>query len=307
MRGERVDPETLAAFLDGTLPADERQAVVEFLAKSGAAREGLVETMALLAGTSEVAPAPPAATGLRARWRAFRHSRRIAAGSPMATRLAWIVPAIAAVLAVVVWRGATATSDTWDLAASVARTGVSAAPFGGWGATRGAGPVLTREAMSFRAGVRSADLVRAYGARDWQGVAAVADSIVRTIEAGDVAAQLAVEVRFLAQQGSEASAREWSSLLRRVAAYAGDRGRYELGVWSEAARVAIDARHPTFFRPDGKGGRSLAGILETLEADASTLAFISRYQALVSAPDPSGAQWDSRRRELAALLDELGH
>ena len=48
LTNQRIDPETLASFLDGTLPDAERERVLESLAQGGEAYDDFVEARALL-------------------------------------------------------------------------------------------------------------------------------------------------------------------------------------------------------------------------------------------------------------------
>lgn len=228
----RLDLESLAAYLDGTLPADERDAMERLLASSRDAREVLVEAVRILGmeeGITEGATdsgADPAIRPIRRRW---------------------VVPALAAaaiatlsLLPILRSAGPDGFADVDRLlgaSPALLSEGWDVHP---WPVTRSFRQLPSPERSAFRAGVRWTDALVAWrGGRPAEAVGHL-EAIATLV--GQVAPDGGAALGALRDQVAAGSAPEEADAAAAEARSALDAtfppGIVALGTWSEAARLA---------------------------------------------------------------------
>lgn len=241
-----VDPERLAALLDGRLDERERAEVLARLAASEEDFEAYVDAIAvtreLEAGDEAEGVTPLRPPGRRWWQRPGGH---------------WLaIAAVLAGIALAPWLWTRASGpDLRDPGRYVALLEAEGAglPAGWdrtpWAVTRGPGDPLTPEARAVRLGVRLTELELAARAGD-PAAAALAGEIVALLEevrgAGPVAA-IYGEVRRRAGEPAETLKPLLEQGRKAVAQVAGEE-MVALGAWAEAARVAAARRDAEFFR-----------------------------------------------------------
>jgi hypothetical protein len=282
-----IDPEQLAALLDGRLSSAARRELLSRLAGSDQTLEAYADAAAVL---NELRPGRP-------RWLA-------------PTR--WI--AIAAMLAGVAlapWLWTRARSgDRDDPGRFVA---LLASPTGGlpagwnanpWGSVRGADEPLTPGARAARLGGRLVDLELAVQRRDTSAAAVAADigALLETIPAAGPVGAMYRDVGRRAGAGPQ----ELKPLLARAGSAAANLAGpdlVQLGAWAEAARIAAAAQDAGFFRArQSRATLARAAMLAGLTEPAR--AAIGRLQPALAAegtPD-----WSALGRDLTELLRALG-
>ncbi len=288
MDESKIDPERIAALVDGKLSSAERERLLRELAASPDGVELLADVAAALddAGGAPVIP-------LRApRARAVRWPRYAIAG------------AIAAVIGfvLVMPRGARvdASADGFMTIVTSAphplEPGWSTAP---WPVVRGDGAAITPDGRAVRVGARIVDLDVALRAAD-SSAAGMANEIATDLDAMAGAAPIAARYRELAADlASGAKQREMSDGFRAAATIAGAAAASQ-GARLEAARLAAVARDVAFLRSAGSRSMldSLAGGATGLSADAR--AALTRIRAASDAV--SAADWGALSRGLGEAL-----
>jgi hypothetical protein len=270
---DRVNPETLAAFLDGTASPEEREGVLRTIASSKEAYARFLEAAAVhreLPSTLAVAPdatpgdtatpRPTAQEVANARW--FRRWQAIpvllAAGA-------------AAVLITRAFLGSEPQSIQLVQATSLTRemgSGALTRTFGDgwnqppWSAVRGSETSVGSRSLSFRAGARYAELELAARASDSAGVISSADAIAGLLATTEAGAALAATFGDMARAPDFGRRRQRASAARRLRASLGAEGWFDLGVWAETARLAVAARDTAFFDARGRAASELRRILQ---------------------------------------------
>lgn len=305
MSSERLDDETLAAYIDGALSPDERRQVLDELANDPDAIRRVAAAIRTSRKNEETAAEPlvhlalvpdvPVGHRVQSPWRGIRTTAIVLAAcvtmvigvrslidppSPPPDVAAWLPDADPVLLA-----SATAT-----------------AAHPGWGNVRSVVETLGEEALAVRLGVRSADLWDAATRGAWGGAMAMADSLeilARRLEGGDVIAE---EIREQVQ-GRNASAGDYTRLLQRLAnrTHAGD--WYEAGRWIEVARLTAD-RGDAHFLP--AISRAVAAAQPLARVGAGTTSISERLKAItVDYRNP--ALKASTGQRLTELLEEMAH
>lgn len=281
MNNERIDPETLAAFLDGTLPAADRERLLSALARGGVAYEDLIEARVLLdaasaGATEEKSRPPPAAPALsfdpfgerRIEW--WRRGKTWGVGA--------FLTAASIATVVLLQRRSTADAATplvrviQSVSAGVGGTADVEAALGlgrdhpGWNRVRGASESVSERGRAFQMGVRFADQDVAFAAGDTAAGRAILGALARLAGEVETGAPVAARIRYLADSRAPPPA---AADRRQVAAELRDLVRephwFDLGAWSEAARFAAHSRQATFFAPNGPAMRELARIVAALD------------------------------------------
>jgi Putative zinc-finger len=313
------DLEYIAAFLDGTLPADQRQRLTEHLASCESCYE-------IFAGTARFQDDQRREQGLETAPKLPFDRRRRVARDPRSGGGAWwarsVAAGIAALLAVtagllvVRWRAsAGAELSTERLAASLAREAAVQANVP-WEGRPKRGPADSSEVpfelQSFRLGVRFLDLHLALAGGDRDRAAAALrrlDGVLGGIdllprETGAAYHRMGEALRAGAAPGSLLAA----ARVQEGKGFEGlaDATYVELGRWTEACRLAGQARRSELF-----GGGATRRLLERTLAPgsqtakdlgpraAATLAGI-RAAARGARPDPA-----ELGRRCQDLLDQL--
>jgi hypothetical protein len=292
---ERIDPELLAAVLDGTASERERAAVLERLATSKDAYARFLEAVAIQSELEQppvvARPAPVTATApatvipLEARRRPLRF-------------LAPVLSLAAALSIVVLATSRSTTPEVIQLAeAGHLTTGSGAGSVAqalgatwddrGWSVMRGAEAVEGAPARAFRAGVRVAQLTMAANAGDSAAVARQAGNLGELLATVDGSSPLVLRLATLAQQGGSDQARARRELASQLRAVLGAEGWFDLGVWTESAHAA--ARN---------------GELEFFAAGGGPLTALTR---LLARPGTPAEQWERETRALRALSANGAH
>ncbi len=282
-----IDPERLAALLDGRLGGAERSELLKQLAASDSALEAYADAAAVV---SELQTGPT-------HW---------------LTPMRWMaIAAVLAGLALAPWlwmRMRPANRD--DPGRFVA---LLASPAGGmpagwnadpWGSVRGSDQPLTAGARAARLGARLTDLALAVQRRDSAAGTLAADigALLETVPAAGPVGAMYHDI------GTRAGAApsDLAPLLTQAgsaAARLAGADLVQLGAWVEAARVAAAAQDAAFFdSPQSRRMLTRAGTLTGLTEPARSL--ISRLQAeLTAEPTP---EWSALGRDLTELLGALG-
>jgi len=296
-----MDPERLAALLDGRLEGRARdEALAQLAASDDDALGAYADAVAVQRELdAEDAASVPAASGAKV----------------LPFRRRWMPPApllaLAAVLAAVAlgiggwWaRGAADAGDPGRYAALLRRPGVpaewDAAP---WAATRAVDGPLDPRARAVRLGARITDLQASAAARDAAGTrqaAADVAALLDSLPAAGAAAAVYDEVGRRAGEPAAALEPVLERGRRTAARLAGEDG-VALGAWAEAARLAAARRDAAFFRSrDTRAALDRAAPSGAVPPAAR--AALDRLRS-ASAGEPD---WTALQRDAAELLAAAG-
>ena len=248
-QGRPMEMEDLAAFLDDRLDDSARAEIIKRLVVSSSAYEVLAEAAAIQADFD----APPPVVQRAARW---------------PTRV-WIPVSLAAsiaLFALVFFRmvGDASLLERLDggsltLAANWYRTD--------WPVLRGGAPAAA-PGLSFRVGVRLADLDVAMEARDSVAIRLAANDLIDVLRAVDGASPIIANIESRFAQGTlnvpARAAHAWLARARDIT----DARAVELGVWSEQARLAAAAGTMSFFSDHPIDAREFISNAAQISADA---------------------------------------
>lgn len=273
MSRERLDDETLAAFLDGTLTPDERARVVQSLDADPEAYAEFLEAARIAASVSGVATADEAGPTLvndppgrapvepakRKGW-----SRSILAAVPLL--------AAAGIAGVIFWPRGSAGPDTIALMqgtrlATVQGEGSVSAALGeswdqpGWSVVRGSDVGSATPGTSARIGARVAQLEFAAGASDTVAYRRVQGSIAELLSAVEGAGPIAVRLPQLQLQDSEGRA----TLARQLREVTGELTAFDVGAWLETARLAALNGRSDFLATNGPAIATLRALTDALD------------------------------------------
>ncbi len=285
-----MDLEQLGALLDARLPAEERAALLARLTRSEHDRAVFVDTAAVLHELEEEDAVPAAAARTPAPSPPARRPRRLAA---------WIVSGVAAGIALAVGLPMAMRSselpppETTHYALADRERGLPTAWPNAWGAVRGEGAVADPGATASRLGVAHLHLLLAAAANDSSAKArAITDA--REVLRGEWAL-VAEEYQELA---GPAVSSERIAETGELAAQTVDEGRFRLGAWAEAARLAAARRDPAFFRSSAsRSALDSAARLSGLPAPAP--AAIQELRRLAESPGPP--DWPALEQASARL------
>ncbi|MET0400732.1 MAG: hypothetical protein ABW277_28350 [Longimicrobiaceae bacterium] len=327
-----VDPEALAALLDGTLPEHERDEVLERLARSPAEYEAFVEAASVLrdlddeSGAPPVPPASPVAPPDSPPVREIRPARRGLPGAklwlPLAAVLAgvMVVPGLVTVVRGPGGGAASAPLALLDGAPVVPASGDGSLALvlgqdwdqPGWPVKRGSGDSLTDESGEFRTGVRLADLDAAADARDTPAVQATATELTRMVErVGPDAGSMAEDFEALGMLAANPQSGRDPSAVARAVGEVGEAFRdspwFGLGIWAGQARLAVLAGRVEFFESQ-EARKVLAGLADSIEREdtgASVAPHLRALDARIGGRVTPG-EMDAIRTSLAAIIRESG-
>jgi hypothetical protein len=267
MSEAQIDPEQLAAFLDGTASATERDAVLQEIASSGRAYAEFVEAAALI---REMEPALTVASGGEVKPSEERTADSGSRRRGYIVSLALLAACLALFFGVRRFRShngdviqlAQATQPSGPTGAgSIAKTLGVGWDEPGWSVTRGAETTRGTTERAFRAGLRFAQMEFAVNARD-----SVATGVAATrLEAllSDIGGSAPVSARLYQMSqpssfGDVASRARLASQLRDLLE-ASD--RFNLGVWTGAAQISATNGQTSFFSADGEALAQLTTLL----------------------------------------------
>jgi hypothetical protein len=248
-QGRPMELEDLAAFLDNRLDDSARAEIVKRLVDSSSAYEVLAEAAAIQADIA----ASPTVVQTGARWK---------------MRL-WIplsAAASIALFALLIFRMAGAASSLTRLDGAAVTLAANWYQTG-WPVLRGGAPIVT-PGVSFRVGVRLADLDLAIEARDRAGISLAANGLIDVLRRVDGASPIIADIESRFAQGSlSVPARAvdvWLTRARDIA----DARAVELGVWSEQARLAVRSGSTSFFTDHPIDEREFISTAAAISADA---------------------------------------
>jgi hypothetical protein len=278
VRSTSLDPETIAAFLDGRLNAEERARVINELARSPEDYETLIEAAANqreLAHASNSSSSPAKVTG-EIPQAALVFTQRLKApswalGLPIAAAIVLLLalPTIFSRVRNPVTLNLLRGADWLD---SARRAGPSAALGTNWSrvewpASRSVEPSGSSTGAGFRAGVTLVNLIVAAQGRDSASVVATAADLTRVLGnvqgAGSAAAQSAQVQREPSAEHNQIT-RDVDRSMRELF---GDSPWFALGVWVGQARLAALANDLSFFAPESRAARELSSIRDRLVVD----------------------------------------
>jgi hypothetical protein len=279
LNSEHIDPEVLAAFLDGTLPASERERLLRAAAKGGAAYEQLIEAQALLYEGVAAAASPRRAVSAlpSATPRVASAGNESGWGRAATWRLGGLLAA-ASIAGILLLQRRDGQPDASPTAATVQQVMALAAgtspdsAFGpgwdqiDWSITRGPSESMEDGVYAFRLGVRFVDLALALSSTDTLAVRTLAQTLAGMAWNAETGSPVAARVEALAEADRRPTAAELSSVgddLRTLAAHS---AVYDAAVWVESARAGARARQTGFFAPNGAPVRELRRIIAELEA-----------------------------------------
>jgi hypothetical protein len=243
---ERIDPELLAAFLDGGLSGDEADRVRAQLAQSDESYQLMLESAALLRDlehseqvTAEPAMAPPANLPIAAR--AVPSAPSVPARARRSARYVWTIGSLlaaAGIGAVLITR-----SPSGEIPAPVSTVATGVAPLSpgwndpGWSTVRGGGSSLSAEAAAFRVGARFVELEAAFSARDTAAVAAARATLVALLDGIDGGPLVVPSITGLTADDLTTD-RTRQQTVDQLRALGPDPVWFDVGAWCEAARLA---------------------------------------------------------------------
>ncbi|MBC7844211.1 MAG: hypothetical protein H7099_18010, partial [Gemmatimonadaceae bacterium] len=120
-----------------------------------------------------------------------------------------------------------------------------------WPVMRGDNHPIAGPARAFRAGVRVMQLDLAATAHDSSAVTSATRRLELLLIDRAGTGPIATSLADLAQSGGLTNPRARTRLVSQVRAILGDRAWFDLGVWAEAAHVAVLQRQPAFFAERG--------------------------------------------------------
>lgn len=303
MTNERVDDETMAAFLDGTLSASERARVLRMLSESPDAYEDFVETAAVAHAVRDAAPSGLVASRTPVRWR-------------LTTRAAVSLLAAASIVGIAFLTQREGGADPMTMARSLALaeqegpgaldrslgTGWDQPP---WSTLRGATGAAVGRGLAARLGVRAVQLEAAATARDSVAHRRVAASLVELLSQVEGSGPLAGRVAgALAESAADRAA--LSAQLRRLS---GGEVAFDFGAWIEvlqlATRTSVGRRAP----PDvGEPLASLGRVVERMRRGSEAATWEPAIAPLVPlldrsrTPAPSAAEVQARTDSALAAI-----
>jgi hypothetical protein len=302
VKDSNIDPERLAALIDGKLTGAERDEVIAQLARSDEAYDVFVDAADIVrelededqparTDPANVVPFRPPLPWWR---RGGTRLLALAAGLVGIGALSWTLMQGSA--------GGKAASN-WPVA--LLTDHVAGLPVDwndvDWPRTRASTEVLTADSRAARIGARLVDLELALRKPD-QRAAGFAEDIASLVDAIPGGAPSAVSYRAVAQrarQGNGLPGEEWSTMRESTESLAGAPAR--LGAWAETARIAA-LRHDTSFFSSHTFRSGLEEALAAARAKPAGGSLPSR----LSVSSIEGADWDSRAADLSDLVRVLG-
>jgi hypothetical protein len=320
----QIDPELLAAVLDGTATASERDVVLAIAVRSHAAYAQFAEAAAL---HRELQPTEMQLPEMQVTDHADAHPQTLVLmpaapvpassavrrrGRMMAVRLGAVAAAAAVALVVVRRSGNTPVDSPERFAVLPALTGVAgngslerrlgehwAEP--GWTVVRGSGDVAADAAAAYRAGVRMTELDISVTVHDSVAVAAAAREIRALLANASGSAPLALRLEAIERLGRVGADVRLPDLRAQLAAVLGHEDWFSLGRWTEAARLAVLSREPNFLVESGRPRAELRRLISRTPVPVEKWTEVRTQMSLLDS-DTAGA---SDFAAQAAAIQEL--
>lgn len=305
MNGRPMDPETLAALLDGRLTGERREAALAALASDEAAYEAYVDAVAVTReleaegeGDDEEDDGPVRSIRTAPSWWRRYGTRQFLVAAGLA---ALVVLPYAIYRSQDVEEGPAWVTESWTGSAAGIPAGWNTAP---WGARRSVRGALTPEARATRVGARLVDLEVSLRAGDSARAAAFATEVADLLDSLPAAGPAVGVYRNIAERAS-APRDELDPLLARgraAAVHLLDEDRLRVGAWLEAARLAAAERDADFLR-----ATESRDILDRLRSDPelSSVAGGAATRAW-TAIEETPVDWSGAATSLSDLLGALG-
>jgi hypothetical protein len=286
LKDKSMDLETIAAYIEGRLPAGRNAEVAAYLARSPDAFQVFADAVALRAELTRLSPASENATA-PARRGERRPRRWLYAGAASAA-------AVAALFLVTRSLESGAGPPLFLTAEELRVAGAGsldralgedwAVP--PWSSVRGSVDAQASRANAFRAGALASHLLLAADADDGQAVRATAGDLtaLRSTAAGPALARI-TEIASTADPTAQALAPAVNSL-RDVH----EEHWFDLGAWVEQARLAVIAEDTGFF--DSDAVRAIRSLRRELAGDAAAATVIDRIDALLGRIEADAAVSD---------------
>lgn len=296
-----IDDETMAAFIDGSLPVAERARVMRLVASDRAVHLAYVEAATLAADLRDAELSPSV--------------RSVATAASARRRLLFVaVPALAvAALALVVLRtragtapdgGALLTGTTLVTeggAGSLDRALGADWDEPGWPVVRGGGASALPTGLSARIGARVVALELAATANDSVSARRIAGALEALLGTATGAAPIAAQIT--ADPIADRPARALRHLQLR--ALSADPAAYDAGAWTEAARLALRAGHAEYLRSDGSARAALPAVMHGLETSRDAVRWTDALSALRVLAATRATDQPSLQRLVAAVMSAL--
>jgi hypothetical protein len=168
-----------------------------------------------------------------------------------------------------------------------------------WSVVRGGEGVLSPHARAFRAGVRVSELEAATQAADSQAVSQTTEAIAQLAAPVDAGGPVAARYRELATSGAvDRAARQ--STARQLRTLLGAATLFDLGAWTEMARLALAAQRLDLLAPEGAAIAELRRISRLVESASVEEQSIAAPVLRALEPFRSGRKWS--REDIGNLL-----
>ena len=273
MNDDQLDNETVAAFLDGTLPEHERARVMRLLASSPDLLGDTLEAAKIAAELERESRPVQVLRPARPRWQ-----RRALLATPLLAAAGIVgllvvrrddppeVIALARSVELTTERGPGsidgALGSAWDQPV--------------WATVRGGSPDGRSVGLTARIGARVAQLELASTANDSVAYTRVASALAELVSSIDAAGPVAEQLRSPAQPSVAAHA----TLVNRLRALSTSPAAFDLGVWLETARLAGAAGSSQFLAIGSPALATLQGIHGALAAEGTAGAVDGVWQFL---------------------------
>jgi hypothetical protein len=300
MSREQIEHETLAAFLDGKLDPAERKRVLRILAE-------YPEEYEVFADAARVA------AELRGGSAVPIESRRRRGNRWLVTVPVLVAAGLAAVILAprLLGGGALSPVELAERLTVVLEPGAGslAAKLGatwdqpGWSVMRGSGAEVVEPARAFRLGARATDVEVAIRAGDSTALGVVGAELVDLLSGVDAGAASAAQYRRILDAGASAGESDRKEAAELLQALMGESVWFDLGAWTEAARVAALARNSGDLR---SLAGYLPGIMDRMTGDSTQMRSpVYPQLELLKLALEAGAPVEQNRHNILDLLSQV--
>lgn len=264
MNDDQLDNETVAAFLDGTLPEPERARVIRLLASSPELLGDTLEAAKVVAELERESPPVKVLrpVPVRAHW-----PRRALLAAPFlaAAGIAGLIISRREIPPDVIALARSAQFANEQGPGSIDRSLGASWDQPRWTTVRGGSPDGRSVGLSARIGARVAQLEFAAAATDSVAYKRVASSLSELVSSIDAGGPVAEQLRGTSFPSSAAHA----ALVSRVRALSSSVAAFDLGVWLETARLAGTAGQAQFLDEGSQAVTTLRTIRDAIVAEGT--------------------------------------